>query len=619
MAASGNIRASPGESTLPNPHAVAVLVVTVVAFYLYTRRWMRMELVSLLLLASLLSIFYLFPYVTTGHRITEAEVLQSFGHPALVAICSLMVLGRGLTMTGALEPIVRLIGRVWELNTAAGLLLTLALAAFASGFINDTPVLVLMLPLLLSLAERTGYPASRTLMPVNFAILIGGMLTSVGTSTNLLVLSIAADFGMRPMGVFDFTATTSIALLVALPYLWLVAPRLLGTQAGEPKEHAREFDARLVAEPQNSKLLGRNRSALRRTLGRNLPLVEVIRRGDRLPPDAFGSVEIGDVLVLRDTPAGLRDVAAAFGAELFDKTNRGPFIAADDSDDDVSLGEIVIGTDSVLVGSTLAQARFAERFHVVVVGLKRGTEQILRDGLPIGDVPLSAGDVLLVQGRDKRLRALKAEPHLLVLDSTVQLPRSPLAWRALLIMFLVVAAAATRIMPIHVAAFLGVIAMLLAGCVKFDGLGRALSPAVVLLVASSIALGHSIVTTGAADWIARGVTVLVEPASPAVQVAAFMAFSALLTNFVSNSAAAAVGTPIAVATAVQLGAPMEPFVLAIMFGANLSFATPMAYQTNLLVMNAAGYTFRDFMRVGLPLVILMLVTLSWLLARRYGF
>jgi di/tricarboxylate transporter len=596
-----------------------VLLVTVVVFFLYTRRWIRMELVSLLLLASLLSIFYLFPYVSPAHRITEAEVLQSFGHPALVAICSLMVIGRGLTMTGALEPIVRLIGRVWQMNTAIGLLLTLGLAALASGFINDTPVLVLMLPMLLSLAERTGYPASRTLMPVNFAILIGGMLTSIGTSTNLLVLSIAADFGMKPMGVFDFTATAGIALLVALPYLWLVAPRLLGTQQGEPKEHAREFVARIVAGDRNGRLVGRDLSALRRALGRDLPLVEMIRGSERLPADAFGAVEAGDVLVLRDTPAGLRDVAAVLGAELFDRTHRGPFIAADGDDDDVSLGEVVIGTDSFLVGSTLSQARFAERFHVVVVGLKRGTEQILRDGLPIGDVPLAAGDVLLVQGRDKRLRALKAEPHLLVLDSTLQLPRSPLAWRALLIMFLVVVAAATRVLPIHVAAFLGVIAMLLAGCVKFEGLGRAISPAVVLLVASSVALGHSIVTTGAAAWIAAGVSMVVEPASPAVQLAAFMAFSALLTNFVSNSAAAAVGTPIAVATASQLGAPLEPFVLAILFGANLSFATPMAYQTNLLVMNAAGYSFRDFIRVGLPLVVIMLVTLSVLLARRYGF
>lgn len=601
----------------PNPHAIAVLFVTVGAFYLYTRRWIRMEVVSLLLLAALLSIFYIFPYTTTGHRITEAEVLQAFGHPALVAICSLMILGRGLTRTGALEPVVRLLGRVWRVSKSAGLLLTLLLAALASGVINDTPVLVMMLPLLLSLAERTGYPASRTLMPVNFAILVGGMLTSIGTSTNLLVLSIAVDFGMSPMGIFDFTAITATSLLIALPYLWLVAPRLLSSNTSALKEHARLFEARLVAEAGNGRLVGRDRAALQKALARNLPLVEVIRDGQRLPSDAFGKVQAGDVLLFKDTPSGLREVATAFGTELAEGAVP-PIGTQEDPDDDMTLGEAVIGTDSPLVGTTLANADFAGRHHLVAVGLKRSTEQILHDGRPIAEVPLEAGDVLLVQGRNKRLQALKAEPHLLVLDSTLQLPQSPLAWRALLIMVAVIAAAASRLVPIHVAAFMGVIAMLVAGCVRLDGLGRALSPAVILLVASSVALGHSIVTTGAAEWIATGVTAIVRGASPAVQVAAFMTFSALLTNFVSNSAAAAVGTPIAVATATQLGAPLEPFVLAILFGANLSFATPMAYQTNLLVMNAAGYTFRDFVRVGLPLVVIMLVTLSLVLVRHYG-
>jgi di/tricarboxylate transporter len=393
---------------------------------------------------------------------------------------------------------------------------------------------------------------------------------------------------------------------------------LLRPAQGLQEEHARTFDARLIAEPHNTRLIGRDAAALRRSIGRNLPLVEVIRSGSHLAADAFGTIEAGDILLLRGTPVELRDIATALNAELFDRANRGPFVARDDADDDVSLGEVVIGTSSALVGRTLGEARFAEQFHVVVVGLQRGTEQILRDGRSIGEVPLAAGDVLLVQGRNRRLQGLKSEPHMLVLDSTLQLPRSPLAWRALLIMSLVIVAAASRLLPIHVAAFIGVVAMLLTGCVKFDGLGRALSPAVVLLVASSIALGHSLVATGAADWIATGVAKVVGGASPAMQVAAFMALAAVLTNFVSNSAAAAVGTPVAVATATQLGAPLEPFVLAILYGANLSFATPMAYQTNLLIMNAAGYKFGDFLRVGLPLVLIMLVTLSWLLAKAYA-
>lgn len=603
---------------LPNAHAVVVLIVTILVFYLYTRRWIRMELVSLLLLAALLSIFYVFPYVTSQARITETVILQSFGHPALVAICSLMVLGRGLTMTGALEPVVRILAKIWSFNRWLGLLLTLILAAVASGFINDTPVLVLMLPMLLSLAERTGYPASKTLMPVNFAILTGGMLTSIGTSTNLLVLSIATDLGMQPMGLFDFTSITAIALLVALPYLWLIAPHLLPGATGEARQLQRQFEARIVVGTEHERLVGRPIDSLTKLLAKPLPLIEIIRGGSPIDRNTIEQLEAGDVLILRDTPAGLREIAAVLRVDLFDRYGEGRFAAVDPRARDVSLAEAVIGSDSGLIGHTLSGTSFSERFNVVVVGVMRSTGQILRDGRPINEVPLAPGDVLLVQGENQRLEALKSESNLLMLDSSLQLPRSPLAWRALLIMVVVIIAAATKILPIHVAAFFGVIAMLLTHCVKLEGIGKALSPAVILLVASSIALGSTLVSTGAADWVASGVSFVVAGASPAVQIAIFMAFSAVLTNFVSNSAAAAVGTPIAVATAAQLGAPLEPFVLAILFGANLSFATPMAYQTNLLVMNAAGYKFSDFVRVGLPLVALMLVTLSILLARRYG-
>jgi di/tricarboxylate transporter len=169
-----------------------------------------------------------------------------------------------------------------------------------------------------------------------------------------------------------------------------------------------------------------------------------------------------------------------------------------------------------------------------------------------------------------------------------------------------------------VAAFAGVVAMTVTGCLKLEGMGSALSMEVILLIAASIALGQSLVTTGAAAWLAGGVGALVDGIPPAAQLAIFMAFAALLTNFVSNAAAATIGTPVAVETARLLGVPMEPFVLAILFGANLSYATPMAYQTNLLIMKAAGYSFADFVRVGLPLVLLMLLVLSGLLVQRYG-
>ncbi len=603
---------------MPNLHAVVLLVVTLAVFYLYTRAWIRIELVSLLLLATLLLLFYVFPFRAAGSHLTEVDVFNAFGHPALIAICCLMVMGRGLTMTGALEPAVRVLGRLWRMSASLGLLVTLLVAGAASAFVNDTPVLVLLMPLLLGLAEKTQHPASKTLMPANFAILAGGMLTSIGTSTNLLVLSIAVDLGMKPIGVFDFTGSAIFAFVVALPYLWLIAPRLLPDRGSARTGPDRQYEARIEILDLNSRLAGRTFAELKRVLGRRLPVVAVTRSGHDIPLPTISVLETGDVLRLRDTPAGLREVSATFNADLFDRTGPGRFLAEDSGRVDIHLAEVVIGARSPLQGRSLRELRFAEYHGVVVVGLSRGTEGLSRRVTPIVDTPLNEGDILLAQGPKDRIDRLREQKSLLVLDATLVLPRSPLAPVAIATMAVVVALAATKLLPIHVAAFLGALAMLLTGCVRLEGVGRAISLEVVLLVASSLALGQALVTTGAAGWIAQGVAAAVAGVPPAMQLAIFMTFAALLTNFVSNAAAASVGTPIAVATAIQLGQPMEPYVLAILFGANLSYATPMAYQTNLLIMNAAGYRFSDFVRVGVPLVLLMLITLSISLVKHYG-
>jgi len=600
------------------PHAVLLLVVTVAAFYLYTRAWIKLELVSLLLLVTLLLIFYIFPYDGADTRLTEVEIFQSFGHPALVAICSLMILARALTMTGAIEPVVRLLGRLWQLNRWLGLLCTLIFAMIASAFLNDTPVLLLMLPLVLGLAERTQYPASKTLMPVNCAILAGGMLTAIGTSTNVLVLSIATDLGMEPMGLFDFTGIALTACLLALPYLWLVAPRLLPDTGHTNNRSNRLYEARVVIGQGHGKLLGRRVADLARTLGRTAPVFGLVRDGIEVAIDDNTQLASGDGLLLRDTPEGLREFAGAFSVDLHNRADAGDFVPPPNSRTGTSLAEIVVANESNLNGRTLRDAGFSQQYEVVVVGLNRGTGALLRNVTDIDGTPLEAGDVLLVQGTAERIERLRGRADLMLLDASLALHQSRLAPIALAIMGTVLAVAALRLLPIHVAAFLGVVAMLVTGCVNFENIGRSLSLEVVLLIASSVALGQALVSTGAAGWIAQGVAAVVGSIPPAAQIAVFMAFAAALTNFVSNAATASVGTPIAIATAVELGLPLEPFVLAILFGANLSFATPMAYQTNMIVMNAVGYRFGDFVRVGTPLVLLMLVVLSVLLATAYG-
>jgi len=595
---------------LPDPHALVTLLTAVVAFYLYTRSWMRVEMVSVLLLLALLVIFHFFPFVSRDARLTEVEVLGSFGHPALVAICCLMILARGLTVTGALEPMVRLLTRLWGVNATLGLLVAIVVAGAASAFINDTPLIVMLLPVLMGLARRTGTSPARSLMPVSFAVLAGGTLTAIGTSTNVLVLSIAGDLGMPSMGVFDFTTTAAAGFGVALVYLWLIAPRLLPDSPMADMAAPRRYEAQVALNASHRKLAGRTLGRAARAFGQKLPVTAVERDGMDFGLDEHLVLEPGDVLRLHDTPDGLREFAAIFGiAELVRPEEKSP---------DMRLAEVVIGNDSALVGRMLSSVGFEETHQVKVIGRDNGTTDLLHRRRAAHETALSTGDVLLVHGTSERVQALRNVPGLLVIDASREMPRTPKAPLAVLIMVLVVLMSATRVLPIHVAAFGGVVAMIVTGCLRLEGMGSGLSMEVILLVASSIALGQSLVTTGAAAWLAEGVEVLVGGIPPGAQLAVFMAFAALLTNFVSNAAAATIGTPVAVETARLLGMPMEPFVLAILFGANLSYATPVAYQTNILIMKAAGYRFADFLRVGVPLVMLMLVVMSWLLARRYG-
>jgi len=595
---------------LPDPHALVTLLVAAGAFYLYTRQWIRVEMVSVLLLLALLVIFHFFPFISRDVQLTEVEVLGAFGHPALVAICCLMILARGLTVTGALEPMVRMLARIWSIHPVLGLLVTLIMAGAASAFINDTPLIVLLLPVLISLAQRTGTSPARSLMPVSFAVLAGGMLTAIGTSTNVLVLSIASDLGMAPMGVFDFTSIAAAGFGAALLYLWLVAPRLLPDAPLTNMVSPRRFDAQVELNAEHRKLVGRSLGRAARAYGQALPVTAVERNGNDFGLDDALVLEPGDTLRLRDTPEGLREFAAIFGVgELAHPVLNKP---------DMRLAEVVIGNDSPLVGRMLSRVNFEETHDVKVAGRDYGATDLLHSRRPVRETPLSAGDVLLVRGSAESIDRLRVVPGLLVMDATRELPRTPRAPLAVLIMGMVVLLSATRMLPIHVAAFAGVVAMIGTGCLRLEGMGRALSMEVILLVVASIALGQSLVTTGAAAWLAAGVEALVRNLPAAAQLALFMTFAAMLTNFVSNAAAASIGAPVAVETARLMGVPVEPFVLAILFGANLSFATPMAYQTHLLVMKAAGYRFADFVRVGVPLVILMLVVLSWMLVRRYG-
>ncbi len=601
-----------------NPHGVAVLALTAVAFFLFTRERVPIALTSLIVIGTLALGLQLFPYHGPDGDLGPRQVFSAFGHEALVAICCLMILGRSLMVTGALEPVARLLARLWAFNRHAARFALVAVAMGLSAFINDTPMVVVLMPVVTGLAMRAGRSPSKMLMPMNFAVIIGGMATTIGTSTNVLIVSLAKDHGAPPIDIFEFTPIVLGPALLALVYLWLVAPLLLKDRKGPLASGvARRFEAVLYIGPR-SRARGKTLARVRRWTG-NKMVVRHVRRG----PDVFeASDELrlleGDRLLVTDTSAYLKEFERSLSATLYDADHvdslppeRHPLLAHDQQ-----LVEVVVTEESPLHLRTLREVRLAERFGVVMLAMYRPADPQPLAG-EIGDRALRTGDVLLLQGSPARIAALKVEAGLLVLDGTLDLPRTRKAPLAVAIMAAVVLFAALGVLPIAVAALLGVLALLLTGCMRFDGLGRGLSAEVVLIVVASLALGRTLTATGGADLLAHAFISATRDLPPQGMLAAVMIFLGILTNFVSNSAAAAIGTPVAISIAQQIGAPLEPFVLATIVGCNLSFATPMGYQTNVLIMQPGGYVFRDFVRVGGPLVLLMIVAFSIALARAY--
>ena len=596
---------------IPNAHAIAVLAFTAVAFILFTRERIPIPVTSLIVIAGLSLGFHLFPYVSEGERVDIRQIFSGFGHEALVAICCLMILGRALMVTGALEPLARLLARLWGYNRHVALLALLASAMTLSAFINDTPMVVVLMPVVIGLAMRAGRSPSRMLMPMNLAVIVGGMATTIGTSTNLLIVSLAQDHGAPHIDMFEFTHLVVGPALLALLYLWLVAPRLLEERANPLAGLSpRRFNAVLHVGPR-SRARGRTVSTVRRWTGGKMAVGRVQRGAEMLLPDSDLELIEGDRLLVSDTSSYLKEFEQALGATLFDAgsveglpKHHHPLLA-----EDQQLVEVVITEESPLHRRSLRDLRFAERYGVVILAMYRPSDEASLEG-EILDRQLRSGDVLLTQGSPARIAALKREAGVLVLDGTLDLPRTRKAPVAVLIMATAVTLAAFRVLPISMSALLGVLALLVTGCLKFEGLGRGISAEVVLVVVASLALGRSLTATGGADILAGAFMSVAGDLSPRAVLAAVMVFLGILTNFVSNNAAAAVGTPVALSIAHQIGAPPEPFVLAAIVGCNLSFATPMGYQTNVLIMQPGGYVFRDFVRVGGPLVVLMIVAFS---------
>ncbi|MDH3647068.1 MAG: SLC13 family permease [Gammaproteobacteria bacterium] len=605
---------------IPDAHAIFALLLTVVALFLFTRDRVPLESSCLVVLVTLVLVFEIFPYERNGVPVRVTDFFAGFGHEALITIAALLIVGRGLEATGALRPVAILMSKGWKERPKISLLATLIVAAALSAFLNNTPIVVMLLPIMVSVALRNRTAPSEILMPMGLATLIGGMATTIGTSTNLLVVGIAADLGLGRMSMFYFTLPVLIAGSVGILFLWLIAPRLLPERRAPMQDTSpRIFNAQLYVN-EESFATGKTLSeVLART--DNRMTVSRIQRGEGLFVAKLPSVvmQVGDRLYVNDTPEMLKEFEQLIGATLHQPDSEQPQPDTPDSPlpPEQQLAEVVVTRGSLLHHRTLRSTRFTTRFRLVPLAIHRARTHVVDTGRGIDEIRLRAGDVLLVQGSPDHINGLKRGGQMLVLDGTTDLPHTKRANTALGIIAFVVISAATGLLPISVSSLTGVALMILTRCLDWRNAAGALSTPVILIIVASLGLGVALMATGGAEFVAHLFVAMTFGLPTPMVLSGLMLLIALLTNVVSNNAAAVIGTPIAVSVATEIGAAPEAFVLAVLFGANMSFATPMGYQTNLLVFSAGGYKFSDFLRVGIPLTIIMWLAFSFLMPMMY--
>jgi len=596
-----------------NIDIIIVLSILFLGFILFLLEYFTIDVTALIILSCFFGLGYL----------TPSEAVSGFSNPAVITIGLLFILSSAIQKTGLLEYLVVTINRLLQSSRGLGMAVYYFTVSIASALINNTAIVAIFMPVTIRLAHRYQISPSKMLIPLSYAAILGGTLTLVGTSTNLLVNSIYMSYeGVEPLGMFEFFRYGIIILIIGTIYLLIVAPKLIPsrtvTSSLTKSYHLGGYLTEMRIK-KGSALVGK--SCLDRSINHNydVTVLDIIRDKNHIVNNIRRTIlKEGDILFVRGTLENFIRMKEVEGITLLTDEK---LTQEELEQEDNELVECLLTDDSDLVGKSLMSTNFRQVFGAFILAIRREGDIIRKK---IAHMQLHAFDTLLVYGPTKKISNLSDRGDFIVLGKVeARLQKDRFWWVSIYVVLISIFFASIGYVPILKGAFISVVILLCLKIITAQESYQSIHWQVIILIAALIPIGIVLQSTGTADWIGNNISRFIYLFSiswqPYVLLATIYFITMILTEISSNVATAIIMVPIAISVSGQLGLESRPFVFAVAFAASASFITPIGYQTNLMVYGPGGYKFSDYIRVGLPLSLLLFLTAVIILPNIWSF